>query len=245
MYVHGTAVAKIIEAPHLVQQLIAGVDAVGRGRQVVQQLQLLRRRVHLLAVHQQLIAVQIDLQLVEYQLFLGVVGDLAAAQHRVDAGHQLLHLEGLHQIVVGSHLQTGDAVAHVALGRQHDDGRLALFPDVGAHAPAVHDGQHDVQQHHVRRPLVVFLHGFAAVVGQPDLEALLLQIHADQLRYVAVILHHQNVACHGRLLLTVYSYLSLYRPTLIFPERFVNSPVIRCIVPHFTTFVQSPVRARW
>ena len=165
---------------------------------MVQKLQLLGGRVHLLAVHQQLVAVQIDDQLVKDQLLLRIVGDLAAAEDGVDARHELLHLEGLDQIVVGSHLQTGNAIPHVAFRREHDDGGLALFTDVGADRPAVHDGQHDVQQHHVRRLLVVFLHRLAAVVGTAYLEALFFQIHTDQIGYIAVVLDHQNVASHRR-----------------------------------------------
>ena len=198
MDVHGAAVTEIVKAPHLVQQLVAGVDPVGGHRQVVQQFQFLGRRIHLFAVHQQLVAVQIDHQLVEYQPLAGIVGDLTAAQHRVDAGHQFLHLKRLHQIVVGAHLKAGDPVGHIALGGQHNNGGGTLFPNVGAHGPAVHHRQHDVQQHHVRRLGVVFLHGFAAVVGDTDLKALFFQVHADQVGNIVVVLHHKDVACHIR-----------------------------------------------
>ena len=50
MDVHGAGVAEIVEAPDLVQQLIAGVDPVGRGGQIEQQLHLLGGRIHLFAV---------------------------------------------------------------------------------------------------------------------------------------------------------------------------------------------------
>ena len=188
---------------------------------MVQQLQLFGGRIHLLAVHQQLVAVQIDLQLVEHQTLAGIVGDLAAAQHGVDAGHQLLHLEGLDQIVVGAHLQTGDAVVDLAFSRQHDDGCLGLFPDVGADGPAVHHRQHDIQQHHVRRLPVVLLHGLAAVIGDADVKALLLQIHPDQVGNIAVILDHQNIACH-RKPPNLYTILPLYPASFRLPEHFVN-----------------------
>ena len=41
MDVDGAAVAVVFEAPYLVQQLVAGVDAVRVGGQAVEQLQLL------------------------------------------------------------------------------------------------------------------------------------------------------------------------------------------------------------
>ena len=198
MDVHGAAVAEIVKAPHLVEQLVARVDAVGRGREVVQQLQLLRGRVDLLAVDDQLVAVEVDDELVKGQALFCVVGDLAAAQHRVDARHQLLHLKGLDDVVVRAHLQTRDAVAHVALGGEHDDRGLGLLADLRAHAPAVEHGEHDIEQHQIRLLLFKLLHGLAAVIGDTDLEALLVQIHTDEIGDIPVVLHHQNIACHRK-----------------------------------------------
>ena len=40
MHVHCARVAKVVEAPHLVKQLIARVDAVRRGGEVIEKLQL-------------------------------------------------------------------------------------------------------------------------------------------------------------------------------------------------------------
>ena len=91
---------------------------------MIQKLQFLGRRVHFLPVYDQLIAVQIDDQLVKGQFFLCVVGNLTAAQHGVDAGHKLLHLKGFDDVVVGTHLQTRDAVIDLTLGGEHDDGHL-------------------------------------------------------------------------------------------------------------------------
>ena len=164
---------------------------------MIQQLQLLGGRVHLFPVHDQLIAVEIDNELVEHQLFLGIVGDLAAAQHSVDMGHQLLHLKGLDDIVVRAHFQARDAVVHLAFGGEHDDGHLAGLAYLAADSPAVHHREHDVQQHQVRRLLFKLLNGLAAVISAANLKALLFHVHPDQIGYVAVVLNHQNIACHG------------------------------------------------
>ena len=64
MYVYGTAVAEVVKAPYLVQQLVAGKDLVGVGGEVVEQLELLGRGVDLLAVYDQLVVRQVDRQLV-------------------------------------------------------------------------------------------------------------------------------------------------------------------------------------
>ena len=70
VYVHRPGIAEIVKAPHLVQQLVAGVDPVGRGANGTAA-PAPWRRVHLLPVHDQLVGVQVDDELVEGQL-LGV-----------------------------------------------------------------------------------------------------------------------------------------------------------------------------
>ena len=164
---------------------------------MIQQLQLLGRRVHLFPVHDQLIGIQVDDQLVEGQLLAGVVGDLRPAQHRVDPGQQLLHLKGLDDIVVSAHLQALDPVKDLAFGREHDDGDLGGLPNLGANRPAVHHRKHDVQQNEIRLLLGKLLQRLAAVGGDADIKALLHQIHTDQIRNIAVIFHNQYIPCHG------------------------------------------------
>ena len=144
--IHRPGVAEVIKAPDLVQELVPGKDPVGGGGQVEQQLQFLRGRIHPLALDLQLVGVQVDDQSVKGQAAGFDLVPAQTAQDGVDAGQQLFHLKGLDDIVIRAHLQPGDLVDRLALGRQHDDGGLSLFPDVGAHGPAVHDGQHDVQQ---------------------------------------------------------------------------------------------------
>ena len=53
---------------------------------------------------------------------------------------------------------------------------------------------------HTAQPSILpvkFLHGLAAVVGDADVEPLFFQVHADQVGDIAVVLDHQNVACHA------------------------------------------------
>ena len=124
MNVHGAAVAEVVEAPHLIEQLIARVDAVGRCGQMIEQLQLLGRCVDLLAVHDQLVGVKVDDELIEHETLFRVLGDLRAAEHGVDARDELLHLKGLDEVIVRAHLETVDAVVDLSLGGEHDDGAL-------------------------------------------------------------------------------------------------------------------------
>ena len=90
-------------------------------------------------------------------------GGRLAAQHRVDARHQLARVEGLGQVVVGAHLQADDAVDVVALGGEHDDrGRGRLRAQAAADRQAVLARQHQVEHHQVvalARQLLVHARG--------------------------------------------------------------------------------------
>ena len=196
MYVHRSGIPEVVKAPHLVQQLVSGKDSVGGGGQVIEQLHLLGGRVHPLAVHQQLVGIHVDHQLVKGQLLPPALVAAVPAEDGVDTGHDLLHLEGFHDIVIRPHLQAGHLVLQLAFGSHHDDGRLAGLTDLSAHAPAVQHGEHDVQQHQVRRKAVEQGHPLAAVCRHLRLEALLLQIELEQLGNIAVVFHNKHFDGH-------------------------------------------------
>ena len=114
---------------------------------MIQQLQLLGRGVDLLAVDDEFIVGEVDGELVPLDFLDGVrIRDAGAAQDRADARDDFFRLEGLDHIVVGAQLQTEDLVEDLALGGDHDDGTVGGLADLAAYLPAVHLGQHDVQQ---------------------------------------------------------------------------------------------------
>ena len=162
---------------------------------MVEKLQLLGRRVDLLAVDDELVGVKVDDKFIKDETLVRVLGDLAAAQHGVDAREQLLHFKGLDDIVVRAHLKAVDAVVDLALGGEHDDRALRCLADLGAHAPAVEHGEHHVEQHEVGLFFLEFLHGDA------DVKALFVEIHLNEVGNIIVVLHDKNIACHAVFLL--------------------------------------------
>ena len=197
MHVDGAAVAEIVEAPDLVEQLVAGIDAVRRGGEVIEKLHLLGRRVDLLAVDDELVGIEIDDELVIGEL-LALLGDLLAraAEHRVHAREQLLDLKGLDDIVIRAHLEAGDLVLGLALGREHDDRDLAVFADGLADLPAIHDGQHDIEHDEIGVLGLRQMQARSPVVRDEHLEAVLLQIQPQELGNIDIVLNDDDFLTH-------------------------------------------------
>ena len=73
-----------------------------------------------------------------------------APRQRADAGHELLPLEGLGQVVVGAEGEAVDDVVEAVGGREHEDLGLALVArEPAADLVAVELGQVAVEDHHV------------------------------------------------------------------------------------------------
>ena len=167
---------------------------------MVQKLHLLGRRLDALAVDDELERVKVDNELVEDQTAgLGLVVLAArAAQNGLDSCQQLLHFEGLGEIVVRALLQALHLVVRLALGREHDDGGLAVLPDGAQDAPAVHHGQHDIEQHQIGPELPEQIKSLSAVGGDAGVVALLFEIHLHKLGDIRIVFDDQDRFCHRR-----------------------------------------------
>lgn len=148
-------------------------DGVGHG-------QLLGARQH---------ALELDVALLQ------LLSGLAGAQRREDAGLELLIVHGLGQVVVGADVEALDALAHLALDRQHDDDDVAgaigqTHP--AAHAVAVDVVEDHVEQHHVGGLGADQLERLEAACGGADLEAALAQHLGQVLALGARVLHEQD-----------------------------------------------------
>ena len=109
----------------------------GLRRHVGQQVELLRRQVHRLAIdtvtsrRATSMRTFAERELVPTLRLVGLAP--LPAQHRLDAGQQLRAAERLRDVVVGADLEADDPVDLVALGRE-DDHRRRHRPRGGARA---------------------------------------------------------------------------------------------------------------
>ena len=115
------------------------------------------------------------------------------AEGHPQPGQQLVHREGLGQIVIRPGVQRRHLVPVIGPGRYHDDGHIAPGADLLDDLDAVDIGQTQVQQHHVRTVGQGVHDCLRAVFGPVELVVLRLQCRGDQIAHGGVILHKQNL----------------------------------------------------
>ncbi len=122
------------------------------------------------------------------------------AQQALHPRQQLVELEGLREVVVGALLDPPHHVARVVLcGEDQDRHVVPRRAGAPSDLEPAHLRQHQVEDHQVERPVRIreLRDGLAAVVGDHDLVALGLEVEAEPVGDVGVVLHHED-ACLGR-----------------------------------------------
>ena len=168
------------------------------ARQAGQQFQLLGRGLDDFALDFQLVAVHIEVQVVEVvDALVFFLLDGGAAQHGLDAGRDLFCVKGLDDIVISAQFQAQHLVIRLAFGGQHDDGGVVLGTDFTADLPAVHHRHHDVQQHQIGVQLVELSQGGRAVMDHRYVVAFLDQVQTEQFADIFIVIDDQNfLICH-------------------------------------------------
>jgi len=124
------------------------------------------------------------------------------AQVRRHAGHQLLHAEGLPDVVVRTLREPDHGVGLLALRGQHDHGRLGEAR-VRAQAPADLEAadarHHQVEHDEVGRLAARHFERLLAVGGGQDVELLAPQVECEDVDEVLLVVHDQDLLpAHAR-----------------------------------------------
>jgi hypothetical protein len=114
-----------------------------------------------------------------------------AAEDGIDAGHQLAHVEGLGQIVVGANFQTHDAVDVFAARREHNDGHIGFATQAPKHFESVHAGQIHIQQDEIQAGVSGLFDALLSGVDGAEFEPFLRERLAEQLGHLAIIVDDQ------------------------------------------------------
>src|ERR687886_1542445 len=206
--VHRALVAELV-APHPTQERTAREHPARARGEGHEELELGIGEVHLFASHRHPAAGEVDPQAVIVELVRALARrDRRTAHDRPYPRHQLPHGERLGDVVVGPQLQPHDPVYLVVLGRQHNDGYIALGPDPAADLRAVQLGKHDVQDDEVRLEGLERLQGLLAVARALNLETFPLKGVRQHLLERRLVVHHEYLAGYA-----------LYHPKLALFDR--------------------------
>ena len=123
-----------------------------------------------------------------------LLGPDPAAGRGTDTSHQLLHREGLDEVVVGPELEGVDAVVLGAAGADHHDGRADALASSGLdQVPAVAPGKHEVEDADVRALEAKPCEARLAMTHPERIEAGLLEVPSHALRDHVVVLDDQHL----------------------------------------------------
>src|SRR4051812_7493367 len=137
--------------PHLAQERGGGDGLAGVDGEHGEQVELDRREVDVGAVAGDPPRREVDRHRPDPDGGVGAVRRVAAAQHRADAGGELLGPERLGHVVVGAGVERADLLALVADRAQHDDRQAAPAADLLADLEAAAVGEDEVEDHDVGR----------------------------------------------------------------------------------------------
>ena len=121
VHVDRPGAAGVLVAPHVGQQQVAREHAAAMLDEVLKQQELLRRQLHVLAVHLDGVPIGVDGQRPVAQRRRPAGCALDPAEQRGDAGGQLARAERLGDVVVGAQLESRDPLGLFAPRREHDD----------------------------------------------------------------------------------------------------------------------------
>ena len=120
--------------------------------------------------------------------------------NRLDAGKKLPRVEGLADIVVGSHLKAHDPVRLLAHGGQQNDRNPRRFAQVPAKLESILARHHDVQDHEVDRSGAQCAPCGGSALRHGRAKSVALEVARKRFANLAVIIDDQNVRAgfHGR-----------------------------------------------
>ena len=122
---------------------------------------------------------------------------VGAAQGGPQPGQQLVHAEGLGQVVVGAEVEGGDLVGLGLPHRQHDDGHGRPAPEAADHVEPVDAGQAEVEQDDVGVAGGRQVEGLLPAGRLVDVVAAGLQVHGEGPPDLGLVVDDQHPALAG------------------------------------------------
>ncbi len=181
-------------APHALEELVAREHEPAMVEQLPQEVELLRRELHLGLPHAHLAPAGVDEQVAVADLLR--LGPRAlrrrAAEDRLHAGHQLARVERLREVVVGADLEPDDLVDVLVARGQHQDRDVGALADPAADLHAVDVREHEVEHDERRLARLGLGERGRAVGGRPHRVAGVLEVERDEGGDRGLVLDHEH-----------------------------------------------------
>src|SRR5262245_32036883 len=136
-------------APDAAHQLVTRKDPAGVPGEKPEQVELLRRQPESTPGLADVAGARVELDVAEAEALARGVAGASPAQHRPHAHRELPGRERLRDVVVGTELETDDAVRFLAAGGQQDDREVGAAADPPAQLEAVGPGKHHIEDDEV------------------------------------------------------------------------------------------------
>ena len=178
--------------PDVLEQAVAGEDDAGIAGEGGEEVELPGPELEAAVAHGRLAAAGIDAEVADLHGAAASRGDLGPAEDRPDPGDEGARVERLRHVVVRPELEPDDRVDVVVPRREHEDGRVAAAADLAADLEAVDLRQHEVEDHEVGVVAGVEGEGGLSVARAHDDEALLLEVQAQQVDDVPLVVDDED-----------------------------------------------------
>ena len=142
--------------------------------------------------------------------FVGCDGRGGATADGADAGEQLAGVEGLGEVVVGTHLEADDAVDVFAAGGEEKDAVGGRGADAFEDFEAVDAGEHDVEEDHGPGAGARGFEAGVAAVDGVDAEVVAGEVLGEHVAELDVVVNEEDVF-HGRVAALVLAHVRVTR----------------------------------
>ena len=115
----------------------------------------------------------------------------------MDAGDELLRIEGLREVIIGPEFKSKDAVSVLTPRREHDHGDGKSLSQSAQHVEAVQRRQHHVQDDEIENFFSEQVQGHLPVLSGHNAKRLCREVLRQHQVKLAIVVHEQNrCSCH-------------------------------------------------
>ncbi len=164
----------------------------GMRDEEAQHVELGRRQLHILAADIDAAVHEINQELARAEDRVLPLLVEAVAERGIESRHELLHAEGLGDVVVGAAQQRLDLDALIAAAREHDNGHARLLANDRDQVKAVHVRQAEIEDHQIRPLAAKEVERALGGLGLDDLIVLRRQLALEETPDGWLVIDHEN-----------------------------------------------------